>query len=192
MAGTTGSGMACVTDPTGGSTVWGPSSMGSASGSSGSPPDGTSGAPVLWRCRFLELLLSVCLAMSESEADSHSCHLHVVEAEVSFCFPLPLTSFQRSWSLDSALRWCSFSESSFSCRDFAFFTASWYLLRYHDNLLGRSPRHRPLCIPPHVAMLSGKLIQSGETVFIPSVFLMPPLHAWCIARIMSTHPCGLL
>ena len=33
-AGTPGSGAACVTDPTGGSTVWGPSSIGSASGNS--------------------------------------------------------------------------------------------------------------------------------------------------------------
>ena len=54
-AGITGSGMACATDPTGGSTVCGPSSMGSALGSLGSSPDGTSGTPVLWRRRFLEL-----------------------------------------------------------------------------------------------------------------------------------------
>ena len=78
MAGTAGSGTACATDPTRGSTVWGPSSMGSASGNSGSPPGGMSSAPVSWHCRFLELLLSVCSAMSESEADSHSRHSHVV------------------------------------------------------------------------------------------------------------------
>ena len=134
-AGTTGSGATCVTDPIGGSTIWGPSSMGSVSGSSGRSPDGTSGAPVSRRHHFLELLLSVCSAMSESEADSHSCHSRVVEAEVSFCFPFPLTSFRRSWSSDSALQQHSFLESSCSCNDFVFFTASWYLSRYHDNLL---------------------------------------------------------
>ena len=123
VAGTTGSGTACATDPTGGSTVWGPSSMGSASGSSGSPPGKTSGAPVSWHRCFLELLLSVCSAMSESEVDSHSRDSHVVEAKVSFCFPFPFTSFQRLWSLDSALWRHSFSESSCSCRDLAFFTA---------------------------------------------------------------------
>ena len=123
-AGTTGSGTACATDPTGGSTVWGPSSMGSASGNSGSPPGGTSSALVSWHCHFLELLLSICSAMSESEVDSHSRHSRCVEAEVSICFPFPLTSFQRSCSLDSALRWRSFLESSCSCSDLAFFTAS--------------------------------------------------------------------
>ena len=127
VVGTTGSGTACTTDPTGGSTVWGPSSMGSTSGNSGSPPGGTSGTLVSWHCRFLELLLSVCSAMSESEADSHAHHSRVVEADVSFCFPLPLTSFQRLWRSDSALRRHSFSESSCSCRDFAFLTVSWYL-----------------------------------------------------------------
>ena len=122
-AGITGSGMACATDPTGGSTVWGPSSMGSASGNSGNPPGGTSGAPVSWRHHFLKLLLSVCSAMSESETDSHSCHPCVVEAEVSFCFPFPLTSFRRSWSSDSTLWRRSFLES----RDFMFLIASWYM-----------------------------------------------------------------
>ena len=137
-AGTAGSGTACVTDPTGGSTVWGPSSMGSASGNSGSPPGGTSGALVSWRCHFLKLLLSICSEMSESEADSHSCHSCVVEPEVSFCLPFPLTSFQRLWSLDSPLRQHSLSESSCSSNDFVFFTASWYLSQYHDNLLWAS------------------------------------------------------
>ena len=37
-AGTTGSGAACGTDPTGGSTVWGPNSISSASGNSVIPP----------------------------------------------------------------------------------------------------------------------------------------------------------
>ena len=107
-AGTTGSGTAYATDPNGGSTVWGPSSMGLVSGNSGSPPGGTSGAPVLWHHRFLKLLLSVCSAMSESKADSHSRHLCVVEAEVSFCFPFPLTSFRRLWSeliLKACMQW---------------------------------------------------------------------------------------
>ena len=56
VAGTTGSGTACTTDPTGGSTVWGPSSMGSVLGNSGSPPGVISRALVSWRRRFLELL----------------------------------------------------------------------------------------------------------------------------------------
>ena len=133
-AGTTGSGAACVIDPTGGSTVWGPSSTSSMSGSSGMSPEGTSSALVSRRCHFLELLLSVCSAMSESKADSHSCHLRDVEAEVSFCFPFPLTSFWRSCSSDSTLQRRSFSESSCSCNDLAFFTTSWYLSQYHDSL----------------------------------------------------------
>ena len=93
--GTIGSGAACVLDPTGGSTVCGPNSMGSMSGSSGMSPEGTSGVLVSRHCHFLELLLSVCSAMSESEADSHSGNSRDVEAEVSFCFPFPLTSFWR-------------------------------------------------------------------------------------------------
>ena len=84
---------ACCSDPTGGSTVWGPTSMGSASGNSIIPPGGTSGTPVLRCCHFLDVLLSVCSAMSESMADSHSWHSCV--AETSLCFPLPLPSFWR-------------------------------------------------------------------------------------------------
>ena len=86
-AGTAGSGTACSTDLTGGSIVLGPNSTGSAFWNSVIPPGGTSGAPVSWRRRFLELLLSVCSAMSESEVDSHSHHLPEVEAGVSLCFP---------------------------------------------------------------------------------------------------------
>ena len=119
-AGITGSGTTCTIDSTGGSTIWGPSSMGSASGNSVSLPGGTSSTPVLQRLRFLELLLSVCSAMSESKVDSHSCDSRVVEAEVSFCFPLPLTSFRRLWSSDSTLQQYSFLESNCFCNDFVF------------------------------------------------------------------------
>ena len=120
-------GTTCSTDSTGKSTIWGPNSTGSASGNSVIPSGGTSGTPVLQRCHFLELLLSVCSAMSESEADSHSCHSHDVEAEVSFCFPFRLTSFRRLCRLDSTLWRRSFLESSCSRKDLVFFTASWYL-----------------------------------------------------------------
>ena len=92
MVGTMVSG-ACCSDPTGGSTVWGPISMGSASGNVIIPPGRMSSTPVSWCCCFQEVLLSKCSAMSESAADSHSCHS--CEAETSICFPLLLSSFQR-------------------------------------------------------------------------------------------------
>ena len=123
----------CCSDPTGGSTVWGPTSMGSALGNSIVPPGGMSGAPVLQHHHFLDVLLSICLAMSESVADSHSCHSRV--AETSLCFPLLFPSFWRWCSSDSALQQCSFLlELSCSCSDFVFLITSWYLSRYHDSL----------------------------------------------------------
>ena len=91
-AGTMVSG-ACFSDPIGSSIVWGPTSMGSASGNSVISPGRMFGRPVSRCRRFLDVLLSVCSAMSESVVDSHSHHSHV--AETSLCFPLSFPSFRR-------------------------------------------------------------------------------------------------
>ena len=90
---------ACCSDTTGGSTVWGPTSMGSASWDSIISPDGTSGMPVSQCHHFLDVLLSKCSAMSESVVDFHLCHSHM--AETSLCFPLLFPSFRRWCSLYS-------------------------------------------------------------------------------------------
>ena len=120
-------------DPTGGSNVWGHTSMGSVSGNSVIPPGGTSSGPVSQHHHFPDVLLSICSAMSESVADSHS-H-HSCFAETSLHFPLSFPSFRRWWSSDSTLRCCSFSELSFSCSDLVFLIVSWYLSQYYDSLL---------------------------------------------------------
>ena len=80
---------ACCSDPTGGSTIWGPTSMGSVLGKAIIPLSRMSGVPVSRCCRFLEVLLSKCSAMSESVTDSHSHHSHVAEVSVCFLYLCP-------------------------------------------------------------------------------------------------------
>ena len=143
-------------------------------------------------CRrlFLKLLLSICSALSESEVDSHSHHSRVVEAEVSFCFPFPLTSFRRSCNSDSALWRRSFWSLVAPA---VIWHSSLRLGICRDTMIvchGLHPQHRLLCVPLPVATLSGRLVQSGETVFLPSVFPRPLLRARRTARIANIYPCG--